>query len=72
MRISIDRLKPSYILSESTNSLETPSYMQPSKISNWEPVKKDEPIVVKPVDIPKIITRIGRHLHFPKRLITKI
>lgn len=46
--------------------------MQPSKISNYEPVKQDEPNVVKPVDIPKITTRIERHVHFPKRLITKI
>lgn len=48
MTVFNDRLKPAYVLSEFTDSLVTPSNLQPSKILNSEPVKKDELNVLKP------------------------
>ncbi|GBL88297.1 hypothetical protein AVEN_102977-1 [Araneus ventricosus] len=65
--VSIGRIKRAYVLSESSDSLlSTPTSTH--KIEDAPSpmyARENEPAIVKP-----ITTRSGRHVHFPKRLIT--
>lgn len=59
--VSIDRLKPAYVLSDSTESPNIKIPYQPTEVT------QNTPKIV-----PETTTRSGRHVHFPKRLITII
>ncbi|GBO14344.1 hypothetical protein AVEN_177877-1 [Araneus ventricosus] len=61
--VSVDRIKPAYVLSESSDSLLSTHKIEDAPSPIYEP--ENEPAIVKP-----ITTRSGRHAHFPKRLIT--
>ncbi|GBN74697.1 hypothetical protein AVEN_46541-1 [Araneus ventricosus] len=65
--VSIDRIKPAYVLSESSDSLLTTPTCTHKLEATPSPIyaPENEPVIVKP-----ITTRSGRHVHFPKRPIT--
>ena len=73
--VSIDRLKPAYVLSESAHSQisQRLSVEQPI-VSQHAPAEENSLNKPNTVKTPEIVkprtTRSGRHVHFPKRLIT--
>jgi cleavage and polyadenylation specificity factor subunit 1 len=68
--VSIDRIKPAYILSDFADShTPTPNSSQQSIIPQH--VTENKPSLVNQSDSARATTtRSGRHVHFPKRLIT--
>ncbi|XP_055943263.1 uncharacterized protein LOC129972957 [Argiope bruennichi] len=63
--VSIDRVKPAYVLTGSDDSL--PSVSATIHKTEGELFSKNEQLPTKPTT-----TRSGRHVHFPTRLITEI
>ena len=67
--VSIDRLKPAYVLSESADSQIPTSISDQQSIAPDHELKKDSSPTIPPNIVKSTTTRSGRHVHFPKRLI---